>query len=436
MPRGSYWARSWTPEGFYDAAPGADALIGYHLNRGPAREGQFVDAAQLARVFYRPDLISRRLDGDEAAIAAAVSRIGDVPTVLAEGLPPRVKLVSAPAAQTEGDYELKIQVTPASGGAGPLRVRINGMEIATRGMAPPGGGLVTERLALAPGRNVISVAGLTRNGKVASPEVQAVVTVKAPARLPVLRVLAVGISQYDDASFREGVKFATGDAEAVVRQLRAGARGVYREVDVVTLTRREETQLAQLEAELTALTQRARPEDVVVIFLAGHGKAHEGEYHFIPSDFLYDSDQAYARGRTLSHGKLERLLNGLGAGKRLLILDTCHSGAALGARSSEEKDALARLMRSSGRYILAAASPQGKALEDGKAGRGIYTQALMEGLAGAADQGKTGRIEVDALAEYVARRVPELTASYGYRQVPMRSATGESFWIIRSTPVP
>ncbi len=24
----------WTPEGFYEAAPGADALIGYHLNQG------------------------------------------------------------------------------------------------------------------------------------------------------------------------------------------------------------------------------------------------------------------------------------------------------------------------------------------------------------------------------------------------------------------
>jgi WD40 repeat protein len=427
----------WTPEGFYEAAPGADALIGYHLNQGPAREGQFIDAAQLAGVFYRPDLISRRLAGDEAAVAAAVSRIGDVRAVLAGGLPPRVELLSAATVETAGEYELTVRVTPTSGGAGPLRLRINGMEVAARGDAPPGGGTVTQRLMLAPGRNVVSVAGLTRDGKVASPEVQAIVTVKAPADLPTLRVLAVGVSQYDDASFSKGVQFAARDAEAVVRHLQAGAKGVYRTVDPVVLTRLEETRLAPIERALAALVQRARPEDVVVIFLAGHGKAQEGEYHFIPSDFLYTSDDAYRRGGTLSHGKLEQLLKNLGAGKRLLILDTCQSGAAIvGRTGSEEKDALARLMRSSGRYILAAASPLDKALEDPKAQHGIYTRALMEGLAGAADPQGTGRIEVDELAKYVERRVPELTAPYGYRQVPMRSAAGQSFWITNKTPAP
>src|SRR5262249_45724345 len=30
---------AWTPEGFFDASPGGEALIGYHLNRGPGREG-------------------------------------------------------------------------------------------------------------------------------------------------------------------------------------------------------------------------------------------------------------------------------------------------------------------------------------------------------------------------------------------------------------
>jgi WD40 repeat protein len=426
----------WTPEGFYDAAPGADALIGYHLNQGPAREGQFVDGGQLAGVYYRPDLITRRLEGNEAAIAAAVREIGDVRAVLAGGVPPRVELVSAATVETEGEYDLVVRVTPASGGLGPLRVRINGMEVTARGVAPPGGGLVTERLRLAPGPNVVSAVALTRDGKVASTEVRAVVTVKAPARPGMLRVLAVGISQYRDASFQDGVKFASGDAEAVVKHLRAGAHGVYRDVDAVLLTRPEDTRLAVIEAALTALAHRAQPEDVVVIFLAGHGKAYEGEYHFIPSDFRYDSDQAYTRGDTLSHQTLTRLLKNLGAGKRVLILDTCASGTVVGARSNDEKDAIARLMKSTGQYILAAASPQGKALEDGNAGRGIYTRALMEGLAGAADPRKTNTIELDELAAYLARRVPELTKRYGIEQVPMRSATGQGFWLTRPTPIP
>jgi len=278
---------------------------------------------------------------------------------------------------------------------------------------------------------------MRNDGKVGSNEVMAAVNVRASEARPVLRVLAVGISQYDDASFKDGVKFAARDAEDLISGLHKGARDAYAGVDPVVLNRRENTTLARIESEIKALVRRAKPEDVVIIYLAGHGKAVEGDYHFIPADFVYDSDQAYKRGATLSHQNLEAMLVNLGAGKRLLILDTCGSGAAIAARpGGEEKDAIARLMRSTGRYILAAASPQGKALEDGEKGHGIYSYALMEGLAGGADPKNTGRIEVDELASYVARRVPQLTERYGYLQRPMRSASGESFWLPRTPSTP
>jgi WD40 repeat protein len=427
-----------TPEGFYQASPGGDALIGYQLNQGPDREGEFVDSAQLAGVFFRPDLITRRLAGDEAAITQALRSIGDVRAVLAGGLPPTVTLLSPAAAESDGEYELSVRITPARPGAGvgELKLFINGAEVQARAVSPSGGGVVTQRLSLAPGQNTVSVRAMRPDGKVASNEVAAVVNVKLPQTQPVLRVLAVGISEYDDATFKTGVKFAAHDAEEVVNQLRAGARGLYREVDVQVLNRREDTGLTRIDAELQSLVRRAKPEDVVVIFLAGHGKAVEGQYHFIPADFIYDSDQAFTRGETLSQARLETMLKDLGAGKRLLILDTCASGAAADGRegATEQKDAVARLMRSSGRYILAAASPQGKALEDGVQGHGIYTEALIEGLTGAADPRNTGMIEVDALADYVSRRVPELTEKVGgYRQQPMRSAQGENFPIVRRT---
>jgi len=426
----------YTPEGFYQASPGGDALLGYHLNQGADREGEFVDSAQLASVFFRPDLISKRLDGDEAAIAQALRSIGDVSAVLAGGLPPTLALLSPATAQSDGEFEFKVQVTPGSPGAavGELKLYINGAEVPSRAVSPAGGGVVTQRLQLAPGDNAVSLRAMRSDGKVASNEVLVRVNVKPSQQQPVLRVLAVGISQYDDATFRSGVKFAARDAEMIVQRLRLGAKGLYREVDARLLIKREETGLARIDSEIQQLVQRARPEDVVVIFLAGHGKAPDGQYHFIPADFIYDNDQAFNRGKTLSHTRLEAILKNLGAGKRLLILDTCDSGtAALAGRdgTTEQKDAVARLMRSTGRYILAAASPQGKALEDGVNGHGVYTWALLEGLAGAAGQPGSPMIEVDALADYLARRVPELTEKAGYQQRPMRSAQGENFPLTR-----
>ena len=401
-----------TPEGFYQASPGGDSMIGYHLNQGADREGEFIDSAQLAGVFFRPDLISKRLAGDEAAIAQAVQSVGDVRAVLAAGLPPTLTLLSPAEASSDGQYELRVRVTPGSeaAGVGELKLFINGAEVPSRGVSPPGGGVITQRLSLAPGDNLVGLRAMRGDGKVASNEVQVRVQVKASVQLPVLRVLAVGISQYDDATYMSGVKFAARDAEKIVERLSAGAQGVYRAVDARLLNSRQDTGLARIDAEIEALVQRAQPEDVVVIFLAGHGKAPEGQqYHFIPADFIYDSDQAFNRGKTLTHARLEGMLKNLGAGKRLLILDTCDSGTAVLAGrdgASEQKDALARLMRSSGRYILAAASQQGKALEDGVNGHGVYTTALLEGIAGAAGPRGSAMVDVDALADYVSRRVP------------------------------
>ena len=425
-----------TPEGFYQASPRGDALLGYQLNQGVDREGEFVDSAQLASVFFRPDLITRRLAGDEAAINQALQSIGNVRTVLAGGLPPTVTLLSPATAESDGDYELSVRVDPAQlgGRVGELKLFINGAEVPARAPSPPGGGVVTQRVSLAPGLNSVSVRAMRADGKVASNEVLAVVNVKASQAQPVLRVLAVGISQYDDAAFSSGVKFAVRDAQDVVKQLRAGANGVYRDVDAKLLTSHDETVLARIDTEIQALVRRSRPEDVVVIYLAGHGKAPEGKYHFIPADFIYDSDQAFNRGKTLSQARLELMLKDLGAGKRLLILDTCDSGAATPGRdgATEQKDAIVRMMRSTGRYILAAASPQGKALENGMQQHGVYTYALIEGLAGKADPHNTGMIEVDALADYVSQRVPELTQQIGgYRQQPMRAAEGQNFPLVR-----
>ena len=74
---------AWTPEGFFCASPGAEDLIGFYLNRGKDREGEFVSARQLWETFYQPGLIADRLqaDGDER-IAAAVKQRGDVRELL------------------------------------------------------------------------------------------------------------------------------------------------------------------------------------------------------------------------------------------------------------------------------------------------------------------------------------------------------------------
>ena len=53
---GERWV-AWTPEGFFDHAPGGEKLLGYQLDRGRDRAAEFVTVERLYKDFYRPDLV-------------------------------------------------------------------------------------------------------------------------------------------------------------------------------------------------------------------------------------------------------------------------------------------------------------------------------------------------------------------------------------------
>lgn len=53
---------AWTPEGYYRASPGAEELIGWHVNRGDDQAADFFPAHTFAATFNKPDIVARALD--------------------------------------------------------------------------------------------------------------------------------------------------------------------------------------------------------------------------------------------------------------------------------------------------------------------------------------------------------------------------------------
>lgn len=429
-------ARRWvlfTPEGFFDAAPEADALIGYQLNQGPEREGQFIGSDQLAKVFYRADLLTRRLEGDEGPLTDAVQRLGDVRAVLARGLPPVLQLLSpAQVTQSGEDVVLQFQVTDQGGGIGPILYRINEREIDGRpeGIPPVGSGQVSRRFSLAPGRHVISATAYNRDGKVESKPIAMVVERKASSVRGDLYILAVGISKYRDNAFAKGVRFAAQDAEALVKALRLRAAKLYDNVYEHTLLDDNAT-LAAMEKALADFASRIRPIDAFVFFVAGHGTARDGQYHFIPADLIYENDDILVT-RSFNQARIESNMKKINAERTVLVLDTCSSGAMAGRAGPEDKVAIARLMSATGHAVLAAASSEQMALEQGEQGHGVFTYALLQGMAGAADANQDDVVDIDELAAHVATSVPEITQRrWGFAQRPMRRTTGTTFAVTR-----
>ncbi|MDD3666759.1 MAG: hypothetical protein PHQ65_15950, partial [Bacteroidales bacterium] len=90
----------WTPSGYYDCAPGAEDLIGWHLNNGPDHEAYFFPASKFRDRFFRPDIIENILvtyDEQQAiSLANAAANRVVAQTTLRQSLPPVVRII-APA---------------------------------------------------------------------------------------------------------------------------------------------------------------------------------------------------------------------------------------------------------------------------------------------------------------------------------------------------
>jgi peptidoglycan hydrolase-like protein with peptidoglycan-binding domain len=156
-PDGKRWVL-WTPQGFFHAAPGSETLIGYHLNQGADAAGEFVTVERLATLFSRPELVARRLEeGIEPSIREALARIGDVPQVLAGGLPPTPQLLSQPESQqNQRDFTFEFKIVDKGGGVGRVVYRVNGVVVGDPMARPMDISVPQHRrpFTLSPGRNV------------------------------------------------------------------------------------------------------------------------------------------------------------------------------------------------------------------------------------------------------------------------------------------
>jgi uncharacterized caspase-like protein/ketosteroid isomerase-like protein len=227
---------------------------------------------------------------------------------------------------------------------------------------------------------------------------------------PTLWVLSIGVSRYQEAAI--ALQFADADARAIAQTFDEQRRGpIYNEVKSLVLTNEEVTRESIITGNQSFLGE-AGPDDVAVIFMAGHGVQDHatGSYYFLP----FPASAANLLTDGLRMSDFDEMMRVLRRNIRrvVVMLDTCHAGALqLSARAVMSGDILAaRVEAGEGLFLLAAAKPGEESKEDPQLGHGAFTYALLEGLRGAADTTGEGFVSVSDLFGYVARRVPRLTA--------------------------
>ncbi len=257
---------------------------------------------------------------------------------------------------------------------------------------------------------------------------QAGQTAVSPAvHAPVLWGLAIGVSQYSSSTL--DLKYAAADAEAMAHFFETQGGGLFSEVNFKVLTDRVVTRDAIIESFASHLG-KAGPNDVVFIFVAGHGIKHRqtGSYYFLPSDA--DHGNIVSRGLRMSDFEVAVRILSHNVNKVVIAMDTCHSGAIeIGLRSGMSPENLAEtLQAASGLYILSSSkagevSIEGDEfkLDDPHSGHGVFTYALIKGMRGAANFDNDSVVTLNELFQYVSRKVPRLTQG---RQHPYMKVSG------------
>ncbi len=263
---------------------------------------------------------------------------------------------------------------------------------------------------------------------------------------PDLYLVTVGTSNYADDRF--DLNYAAKDAQDLTALYNNYDNGRFNEIHTYNITNKEvKKEKFQAVKEFLQATNR---NDQVIFYIAGHGVLDENFAYYYGT---HDMDFLAPQKRGLSYDKLEEVLSGIASAKKLLIMDTCHSGEvdedevtvveedegdddlafndvtfrAVGPKLREGSDTrasagkMARLLfadirKGTGATVISSAGGVEFAMEGDDWKNGLFTYSLLNGITNqTADLNDDGVIMVSELQNYLIEKVGKL--SHG-KQVP------------------
>lgn len=246
---------------------------------------------------------------------------------------------------------------------------------------------------------------------------------------PNLYILSVGVNNY----IRNQLQYSKADALAVSELISRNSKELYGNVFANNPTDEKATKKG-IEAALLEIVSKARPEDVVLIYLSGHGVnafTREGKkiFYFVPQDFPWPNDpenENVAAGKGITADYLNETFTRIKSHKVVLILDACHSGSANvafargGENEKATRKAMEKMANGTGRFIFASSSGSEASREHKEVGHGLYTYVLLNALGKNSDRNipnadlmnKDGYIYLSELRSYIEGKFEEQTEPF------------------------
>ena len=430
------------PEGRFDASPGGMKYL--HYVSGLTT----IALEELKERYYEPGLLSKLLGLNREPLrnVTAFNEVRLAPDAQLQSLPP-------------GSSQLSIGLVNRGGGIGRVQVFVNDSLLTEDARQGQQIGPNAERativvdLSKAANRklgeaNRIRVVTWNTENFISSPgaETEWVAPGTVETGEPVLYALVGGVANYSGDQ-QMNLRFSALDARTMAQAVRLAASRLL-SVDRAKITllasaaaasapaapskiKEMEPTKANFKAAFEEIARQARPQDILVIFLAGHGVSlptGNSEYAYLTKeartlDKNVLADPEILKLNAITSNELKEWVTKIAANKRVLILDTCEAGAASTdlamARNlpGDQVRALDRLKDRTGFYVLMGAAASKASYETSSYGQGLLTYSLLKGVKGAALRDEKF-VDVLRLFAYAQDEVPRLAQVSGGAQQP------------------
>jgi len=438
----------WNPEGYFTSSRKGAKYVGYHVNYGRPNEAKYYPFDQFDLKYNRPDILYQSLElADQGIIdlyyqayLRRLKRSGLTEADLSSDI--HVPVISAfNLNKTEGEVTIDVTAYDQKYPLKKLNVYLNDVPIyGSKGLSCKNKNEYSTsiNIPLITGENKIEVSVANNKGVESIRETSYVFN--GTEQKGNLFIASVGVSDYKDENF--DLTYAAKDASDMNQLFTS--QTAYDSVYTQTLVNEQVNKQSIL--GLKSFFNKAKPNDVVVLFIAGHGVLSSSlEYYFGTHDL--DFNQPELNG--VSYAQLESLFDGIRAVKKLLIMDTCHSGelyddeveVAEQIESTEEdivfrspksvnlttkqglqktnealKEMFNDLNRGTGTTVISSAGGIEYAIESDEWKNGLFTYCFLKGITETtADYNQDGEIYLSEIQQYVQQQVLELS---GGRQQP------------------
>lgn len=437
-----------TGENYYLMSKGAMAEIGFKVN------GKYYYPEQFDLKYNRPDLVLSSLNFSDKDLIKAyrqaylkrlkkmnfredqLSANFNLPTI------ELINRVNIPSSTSDDSIVLALHLMDEFVPLDRINIWVNNVAVhGIKGVDVRAEKIVDSEknitVFLADGKNKIEISVLNQNAIESYKEIIEVEK-KGNKNIPRLFIASVGTSKYEDA--RYNLNYADKDAKDLAFTLNQAT--CFSDIKSLVLTN-EEVTIENL-VQIKSFFAQANINDVVVLFIAGHGVLDVNfNYYFA----THDIDFSHPAERGVPYESIEQLLDGIKALKKLLFIDTCHSGELdkdeIKVDQSDHKDnengeiifrragvsvalkddplnlqstndlmkfLFTDLRKGTGATVVSSSGGVELSIETNLLKNGLFTYVLINGLkSGEADLNQDGKIYVSEIQAYTQQKVHDLS---------------------------